>query len=436
MQNQKQKKSRLSGNTVAAYLHRAFTIVGFIIGPVVVIASIFTIILSYLMFQEGKNLLGIVGVIVTVLLIIFVVVIDLILYRVANKVTSKIMIPIEELEQSMNQLAVGNLETQILYSEEDEFGKVANDTRKTIYELKKYIQNITDILKDLTNKNMTATVDIEYLGDFKPIKESLENITSTFNDMLINMKKSFVNINEGSENLAMTAQSLASGAANQQKEVKELVDNINEVSENVSTNANNANHVADISMYSLNQFEAGNQKMQQLLKAMESIRVQSDEISKIIQVIDGIAQQTNLLSLNASIEAARAGEQGKGFAVVASEIGKLAGECGAAAQTTTNLITNSIQSVKEGSAIAEETAELLIGVVDSSKESTELVKEISKACKEQDVAIKKVLNSVQNIENVVELNSSAAEESSALSEELLASVEVIMSQIGQYQLEE
>ena len=113
---------------------------------------------------------------------------------------------------------------------------------------------------------------------------------------------------------------------------------------------------------------------------MNQISNQSNQISKIIEVINDIASQTNLLSLNASIEAARAGEQGRGFAVVADQIGKLANDCSKAAQNTTDLIHQSLDAITQGSSLADDTAILLQDIVTSSTKTSGLVTDITTAC--------------------------------------------------------
>ena len=104
----------------------------------------------------------------------------------------------------------------------------------------------------------------------------------------------------------------------------------------------NSRAMADLGMGSQGQFIDTNQKLDQMVVAMQEITLQSEKISKIIKVIDAIAFQTNILALNAAVEAARAGEAGLGFAVVADEVRNLAQRCTQAAQETTALIEESI----------------------------------------------------------------------------------------------
>ena len=322
----------------------------------------------------------------------------------------------------------------ISYTERDEFGTIVDNTAATIVELKKYITNISEILTQMSDKNMAVSVDIDYVGDFLPIKESIENIIDAMNSLLGGVLESMDVIRTGAKNMAETASSLAEGASTQSNEIQDLFNHINQVTDDIVENAEKAEKVAVLANESMAVVEEGNNQMIHLLDAMEIIKKQADDISNIIQVINSISEQTKLLSLNASIEAARAGEQGKGFAVVADEIGKLAEECGDAVDTTNELINKTIQAVNAGGTLADETAGILKKIVNSTTETTQLVGDISRVCSKEEGNMKVIVSGIENIDRVVSNNAASSEESAAVSEELLAMVENLEGQIQEYQL--
>lgn len=173
-----------------------------------------------------------------------------------------------------------------------------------------------------------------------------------------------------------------------------------------------------------------------MISAIAEITETSKRIELIIQNIESIASQTNLLSLNASIEAARAGEAGKGFAVVADEIRELASQSAGAAQNTRKLIEESIRAVENGTAIASETENSMLSLVEQIRRIITTIENIAVASNEQKDAIREVESSVAQISDVVQNNSGSAEESSATSEELKAQAETLSALLAGFTLKD
>ena len=203
-----------------------------------------------------------------------------------------------------------------------------------------------------------------------------------------------------------------------------------QIEENASEAANISREVDIVS----DGIVEGNSRMQDVVKAMGTISNASQEISKIIDTINNIADQTNLLSLNASIEAARAGEAGKGFAVVVNEVSALAGQTVEAAQNTTQLIQAALDAVGEEMKIADGTAEELNSMVDKVKGINDKVNVIAKASEEQAGAVRELDTNISNISSVGESNAVTSEESSALSQELNSQAESLKNLVGQFKL--
>jgi methyl-accepting chemotaxis protein len=164
--------------------------------------------------------------------------------------------------------------------------------------------------------------------------------------------------------------------------------------------------------------DKGNTKMSELVQAMENINKSSDEIAGVIKVIDDIAEQTNLLALNAAIEAARAGEAGRGFAVVADEVRKLAQSSTTAAQNTTRLIEHSNNIIKNGLATTAETAKMFADIVNVASDTSELMRKISDLSQIQDQGITQINQAMQQIESTTNQNSTISKETAHSAEEL------------------
>ena len=427
--------------TIRQYMHMQFLRIGFAVSGVVGVLALIGIYEGILLAKEDtrfdlatENKIAIIVGVILAIAVISIVGVDLFLNKIAKQVIRRVKEPIDIMDHAMDELAKGNLDTKIEYQMQDEFVNMMGNTNFAMQELKRYVDDISLNLKQISAKDIDLKEVQNYIGDFAEIKDSMVEIISSLNTTLREMKESFGEVCDGADTLAQSAQSMADGAQQQSDHIRSLVDNIGNVSNSVHDSTSKADEVEKLSRDAVQQMQEGEDKMDNLVKAMDLIREESNEIANIIEVIGGIAEQTNLLALNASIEAARAGEHGKGFAVVAGEIGTLAGSSAEAAQNITDLIHKSIVAVNNGVSLTGETVHMMDGITKISEEISSHITEITQATKEQDAYLQDMLTSAGEIAAVVDKNTASAQESSALSQELLSEMENAMELIDQYKL--
>lgn len=354
-------------------------------------------------------------------------------------ISNSIRKPVKEIEDAAQQLANGQLDgVCVSYTSRDELGKMSDSIRDLISYQKTIIEDISDILGDMSEGNfkVQSNVNEYYMGHYDRILVSMWGLRDKLSDTLWRISQSARQVANGSEQVSSGAQILAIGAEEQADSIEKLAIAVNEISEQVRVTKENADKARNQTDRAGAQVSESNQQMQEMISAMNIISERSDEIYKIVKTIQDIAFETNLLALNASVEAARVGELGTGFAVIAREIRSLADKTAMASKNTTALIKESVAAVKNGEKVAHTAADSLLQVIECTKQVIFMVDRIASATENQHKSISNITAEVRQVSDVVQNNASISEELAAASEELSTQTQMLDHMIGQFQLYE
>jgi len=351
-----------------------------------------------------------------------------------NNVMEVFKAPLMESTHVMKELSVGNLNTSVRGNYFGDFEVLKDSINTTIDEMSGYILEVTDVLGYIANKDLTKSISRDYRGDFSQIKDSINSITDNLGRILLEIDTSSIQVSSGVSHISSVSMNLAGGATEQSASVEALNLGIEQIANEIGDTAKGASHAESLASKALESAKIGNTDMSGMLLAMDEINASSENISKIIKVIDDIAFQTNLLALNASVEAARAGEHGRGFSVVAEEVRQLAKRSKTAAEETTSLITASIEKVKDGTVISNKTAKTLEEIASQVNEIATIAKHASKGSSMQVVSMGELLSKINEINEVTHSNAAIAEESASVTQELSSQTDTFREIVSSFKL--
>lgn len=352
-----------------------------------------------------------------------------------NKTLDAFIAPIDAtVSVLIKELQKGNLSATITGDYPGDHAIIKDALNDTITAINGYVSEVSGILARVAQGDLTVQITSEYRGDFVKLKDSINSIIKSFNMLLSDIQIASNQVAAGAQQVSGSSQTISQGAAEQASSIEELTASTTQIASQTRQNAQDAMKTSELSVEVKNSASEGDSKMAMMQESMDDIRSSSENISKIIRVIDDIAFQTNILALNAAVEAARAGGHGKGFAVVAEEVRNLAGRSAKAADETTSLIENSVKKVKAGNELANDTAEALRKMVDGSDTAAQLVGGIAEASNQQASAIMQINRGIDHLSEIVQSNSASAEETAAAAEELSSQAQLLQQMVARFNL--
>ncbi|MFH1194382.1 MAG: methyl-accepting chemotaxis protein [bacterium] len=319
-----------------------------------------------------------------------------------------------------------------------------------------------NVLEKIADGDLTARMNGDYKGDFNLIKNSINELADSFNNTLVEFTDAIEATASASHQISSSAEEMAAGSQEQSAQTSEVASAIEEMTRTIIENTKNTTFAAERAKSSGEKAIEGGKVVEETIDGMsriadvvnssaatvETLGNSSNQIGEIIQVIDDIADQTNLLALNAAIEAARAGEQGRGFAVVADEVRKLAERTTKATKEIASMIkkiqldtaeaVESIQTGKEeverGKLLVHKAGASLNEIIASADKAVDIITQVAAASEEQSATAEQISKSIDGINAVTHESATGIQQIAQSTEDLSKLTMNLQEKISQFKL--
>ncbi|MDD0812197.1 methyl-accepting chemotaxis protein [Curvibacter sp. RS43] len=292
------------------------------------------------------------------------------------------------------------------------------------------------IAETVASGDLSQEFSTELGGDFGRLLGSLGTMEDTLTDLVGRIKGSTDAIAHAAGDIHSGNADLSRRTEDQAASLEETAASMEELTSTVRQNAERARSASGLAVNASGIAQRGGQVVDQVVQTMDAISASSKKIVDIIQVIEGIAFQTNILALNAAVEAARAGEQGRGFAVVASEVRSLAQRSAVAAREIKSLIGDSVEQVQSGAGLVGQAGHTMAEIVQAVGQVTGLLGEISGALNEQSTGIEHVNQAVAHMDSVTQQNAALVQQAAQAAALLSTQARQLQEVVGEFKLDD
>lgn len=280
--------------------------------------------------------------------------------------------------------------------------------------LNRVFRHAIGVSRRIEQGNLSQTISgVELTNEVGDLLRAMQGMQESLARSVISVRENADGVASASAEIAQSNGDLSTRTEQQASSLEETASAMEELGATVKQNADNAQNANRLAQDASRVAHEGGQAVSEVVHRMQALNDGTQKIVDIISLIDSIAFQTNLLALNASVEAARAGEQGRGFAVVAAEVRNLAQRSADASREISGLITDNVDSIREGTTLAGTAGETMENVVATVSRLTDIMAEISAASHEQSQGVSQVGSTVVQMDQSTQQNAALVEQSAA-----------------------
>ncbi|TSA37521.1 MAG: methyl-accepting chemotaxis protein [Methylococcaceae bacterium] len=330
-----------------------------------------------------------------------------------NSMMTTLQHVLEDTNKVMNAMKQGDFSQRINVQATGDLALLKDTVDKVMQGTQNMLDDIGHVMSNVAMGDLTQRVHTEGYGDLLRLKDninkSLESLSNSMQTINVNTRQVAAAASESSAAIGQ----ISDGAQNQMHAINQVASAVRQTASSVSDVASNTEAASKKSQESVAIVRNGKIKMEHMVDVVNKLAANSEKINKITEVIEKIANKTNLLSLNAAIEAARAGEHGKGFAVVAEEVGKLAANSAESTQEIALLVQQAVSETNRAVATVQEVSNDMSLIEAGSVQADAMLQRISAALEEQSAAVHEINANVANLNKIAENNATASEEITA-----------------------
>ncbi len=339
----------------------------------------------------------------------------------------------EDITHVMQGVANGNFALRVTAEAKGELDVLKQNINQSMSAQQTVFQDITHVMQGVAQGNLQRRVMAQALGELDLLKQNINQSLDALRSAMTTIHGNARQVAVASDEASNAIGQISDGARSQTDAISQVSNAVRQTVTSVSEVSQNTELASQKSRQSFVLVRASMAKMDEMVKVVNNIATNSEKINKITEVIEGIANKTNLLSLNAAIEAARAGEHGKGFAVVADEVGKLALNSAESSQEIAILVKQAVEEARSAVTAVGDVSKDMLGIERETQATDEMLQRIASALEEQSNAVEKINSNLNNLDQIAQSNSAASEEIAATVVELSKIAVATQREVQQFQ---